>query len=120
MNTEASANTKIGQIFVRTMAAIMESRLRYRFFGPTKILQAAEIRPGQTVLEVGCGTGFFTLPAARMIGDQGCLIAMDILPISVEMVAKKVQTANLNNVRVIQAGLWPFVKKGWADVTYLW
>ncbi len=102
MNTEAFANTKIGQIFIRTMAAIMESRLRYQFFGPTKILQAAEICPGQKVLEVGCGTGFFTIPAARMIGEQGCLIAMDVLPISIETVAKKVQTANLNNVRVIK------------------
>lgn len=102
MNTETFTNTKIGQIFIRTMAAIMESRLRYQFFEPTKILQAAEIRPGQKVLEVGCGTGFFTIPAARMIGEQGCLIAMDILPISIETVAKKVQTANLNNVRVIK------------------
>ena len=103
MNTEAFANTKIGQTFIRIMAVIMESRLRYRFFGPMKILEGADIRPGQKVLEVGCGTGFFTIPAARVIGDQGCLVAMDILPISVETVAKKVQAANLNNVRVIKA-----------------
>ena len=103
MNTEAFANTKIGQTFIRIMAVIMESRLRYRFFGPMKILEGAEIRPGQKVLEIGCGTGFFTIPAARVIGDQGCLVAMDILPISVETVAKKVQAANLNNVRVIKA-----------------
>jgi len=103
MNTEAFANTKIGQTFIRIMAVIMESRFRYRFFGPMKILEGADIRPGQKVLEVGCGTGFFTIPAARVIGDQGCLVAMDILPISVETVAKKVQAANLNNVRVIKA-----------------
>ena len=102
MNTEAFANTKIGQTFMRMMAAIMESRLRYRFFGPMKIIQGAEIRPGQKVLEVGCGTGFFTIPSARLIGDKGCLVAMDMLPISVETVAKKVQTANLKNVRVVK------------------
>ena len=102
MNTEAFANTKIGQIFIRIMAAIMESRFRYRFFGPTRILQGADIQPGQTVLEVGCGTGFFTLPAARLLGEQGSLVAMDILPMSVEAVTKRVQTANLKNVRVVQ------------------
>jgi ubiquinone/menaquinone biosynthesis C-methylase UbiE len=102
MSTEAFANTKIGQIFMRIMAAIMESRLRYRLFGPMKIIQGAEIRSGQKVLEVGCGTGFFTIPAARLIGDQGCLVAMDMLPESVETVAKKVQTANLKNVRVVK------------------
>ncbi|MBN1849475.1 MAG: class I SAM-dependent methyltransferase [Deltaproteobacteria bacterium] len=102
MNTETFANTKFGRIFIRIMAAIMESRFRYRFFGPTRILQGADIEPGQTVLEVGCGTGFFTLPAARLLGEQGSLVAMDILPISVEAVTKRVQTANLKNVRVVQ------------------
>ena len=102
MNIETFANTKIGQVFIRIMAAIMESRLRYRFFGPTRILQGADIHPGQTVLELGCGTGFFTLPTARLLGDQGSLVAMDILTMSVEAVTKKVQTANLRNVRVVK------------------
>jgi ubiquinone/menaquinone biosynthesis C-methylase UbiE len=102
MNSKAFANTKIGQIFIRIMAAIMESRFRYRFFGPIRILQGANIQPGQTVLEIGCGTGFFTLPAARLLGDRGSLVAMDILPMSIEAVTKKVRTANLKNVRVVQ------------------
>ncbi len=103
MNTEAFGNTRIGRIFIRIMASIMESRLRYKFFGPAKILQGAGIQPGQKVLEVGCGSGFFTLPAAQMLGEQGSLIAMDMLSVSVETVAKKVQTAGLKNVRVIQS-----------------
>jgi ubiquinone/menaquinone biosynthesis C-methylase UbiE len=102
MNAEAIGRTKIGQIFIGIIAAVMESRFRYKFFGPTKILQGAGIQPGMKVLEVGCGTGFFTIPAGRMLGDRGQLIAMDILPTSVETVAKKVQTANLNNIRVMK------------------
>ena len=102
MNTEAFANTRIGQTFIRILAAIMESGLRYRFFGPMKILQGAEIRPGQKVLEVGCGTGFFTITAAKLIGDHGCLVAMDVLPASIETVSEKVQNANLKNVRVVK------------------
>ena len=80
----------------------MESRFRYRFFNPTSILQGVYKLHGQSVLEVGCGTGFFTLPAARLIGDRGFLTAMDVLSESVELVSKKVQEANLKNVRVIQ------------------
>jgi ubiquinone/menaquinone biosynthesis C-methylase UbiE len=98
---EAFANSKIGQSFIRIMAAAMESRFRYRFFGPLRILRGADIYPGQTVLEVGCGTGYFTVAAAQLIGNQGCLVAMDVLPMSVEAVSKKVQTANLENVRVV-------------------
>jgi ubiquinone/menaquinone biosynthesis C-methylase UbiE len=102
MNTEVFANSKIGQFFIRVMAIIMESRFRYRFFSPTRILQGADIHPGQTVLELGCGTGFFTTTAAQLIGDQGSLVTMDILPASVEMVFEKVQAAGLNNVRVVK------------------
>jgi demethylmenaquinone methyltransferase/2-methoxy-6-polyprenyl-1,4-benzoquinol methylase len=101
MNAAALANTRLGQAVLRLLAAIMESRLRYRFFGPEKALEGAGIRPGQTVLEVGCGTGFFTIPAARLLGDQGRLVAMDRLPVSTEAVAAKVRTAGLTNVLVV-------------------
>ncbi len=102
MNTEESSHSKIGRVFIRTMGSVMESRFRYKFYGPMKILQGAEIQPGQNVLEVGCGSGFFTITAAQMIGEHGYLIAMDPLPISVETVSRKVQTANLKNVHVIK------------------
>jgi demethylmenaquinone methyltransferase/2-methoxy-6-polyprenyl-1,4-benzoquinol methylase len=69
---------------------------------PLKTLQGADIRPGQTVLEVGCGTGFFTIPAAELIGDQGCLLAMDPMAGYLEQVAAKVRDAGLTNVRVLK------------------
>jgi ubiquinone/menaquinone biosynthesis C-methylase UbiE len=102
MSFQALTNTRLGQMFVRLLAAIMESRWRYRFFGPEKALEGAGIRSGQAVLEVGCGTGFYTIPAGRLIGDQGSLVAMDVLPVSVEAVAAKVRTAGLKNVRVVE------------------
>jgi demethylmenaquinone methyltransferase/2-methoxy-6-polyprenyl-1,4-benzoquinol methylase len=102
VNIEALSNSKIGQFFIRVIAALMESRFRYRFFGPMQILRGADIHPGQTIVELGCGTGFFTIPAAQLIGDQGSLVAMDVLPASVETVSKKAQIANLKNVRVVK------------------
>jgi ubiquinone/menaquinone biosynthesis C-methylase UbiE len=98
MDTEKFAKTTFGKMFIRLMAFIMESGFRYKFFGPKRILEGAGIRSGMKVLEVGCGTGFFTIAAGQMLGDNGSLIAMDRLPISVETVAKKVQEANLSNV----------------------
>jgi len=69
---------------------------------PVTTLRGADIQPGQTVLEVGCGTGFFTLPAANLIGDEGCLVAMDALSDFIEQVSKKVKSADLKNVRVVK------------------
>ena len=102
MNIEALANTKIGKFVVKMAGAMMESRLRYRFSGPMKILQGSDIQPGQTVLEVGCGTGFHTVAASQLIGDEGCLVAMDVLSDYIELVSKKVQAAELKNVRVVK------------------
>ncbi|HAJ75972.1 MAG TPA: hypothetical protein DCM64_05910 [Gammaproteobacteria bacterium] len=79
MDIEALASSKVGKFIVKVAGAMMESRLRYRFSGPMKILQGADIQPGQTVLEVGCGTGFHTVLAAQLIGDEGYLVAMDVL-----------------------------------------
>lgn len=76
----------------------MGSRLRRWLMNPVTTLRGADIQPGQTVLEVGCGTGFFTLPAAKLIGDEGCLVAMDALSDFVEQVLKKVKSADLKNV----------------------
>jgi len=102
MDMEAFGKTPFGSLFLKALAAGMESRLRYRFFGPEKILPGADLLPGQAVLEVGCGTGFFTLPAARLIGDEGSLVAMDVMPESVELVSAKVQAAGLKHVRVVK------------------
>jgi ubiquinone/menaquinone biosynthesis C-methylase UbiE len=102
MKTETFARTTFGKLFIRFMAKAMESRFRYRFFNPAKILQGVESLNGKTVLEIGCGTGFFTIPASGFIGDQGTLLSMDILSESVDYVSKKAQDANLNNVRVLK------------------
>jgi ubiquinone/menaquinone biosynthesis C-methylase UbiE len=102
MDTEALGQTRTGRFFMRIMAAIMESRLRYKFFGPQKILEGAGIKEGLKILEVGCGTGFFTINASKMIGENGLLISMDTSPLSVEMVTKKVENANIKNVKVIK------------------
>jgi len=44
----------------------------------------------------------FTIPTAKLIGDQGCLVAMDVSSGFIERVSKKVQAADLKNVRVVK------------------
>jgi len=102
MNTEDLGNSKILNLLFKPAGMLMGSRARGWLMNPVKTLQGAGIQPGQTVLEVGCGTGFFTIPAAELIGDQGCLVAMDSLSNYTKQVSKKVQSAGLKNVRVVK------------------
>ena len=44
---------------------------------PRRILDGL-VKPSDTVLDLGCGPGFFTLPLAEMVGDGGSVIAVDL------------------------------------------
>lgn len=60
------------------VAAVLDHPLRFRYRGVADTLALFGITAGVTVLDLGCGTGVFTIPAARMVGDQGRVIAVDI------------------------------------------
>ncbi len=102
MDTEKLGRSRLMNFIFRPSGAAMESRLRHWLADPKKTLQGADLKPGQCVLEVGCGTGFFTMPAAEMIGKTGHLIAMDPLSCFIDRVSKKVRDANLKNVEILQ------------------
>ena len=102
MKTEDLGNSKILNLIFKPAGILMGSRLRKWLMNPVKTLQAADVQANQTVLEVGCGTGFFTIPAAKMIGENGVLIAMDPSSGFLKVVAGKVEQANLTNVNIVQ------------------
>ena len=102
MKTEDLGNSKLLNLFFKPAGLLMGSRVRKWLMNPVKTLTIADIQPGQVILEVGCGTGFFTIPAAQMVGNQGCIIAMDASSGFLKEVEKRVQKANLKNVLIIQ------------------
>jgi ubiquinone/menaquinone biosynthesis C-methylase UbiE len=82
------------------MAAIHDNSLRRVLDNPFKTLKAAGLKPGDQVLEIGCGPGFFTIPAGQLVGDAGCVHAIDINPQAIEVTGKKVKEAGLMNVQM--------------------
>jgi SAM-dependent methyltransferase len=70
---------------------------------PYKLLEAAGLQEGQTVLEVGCGPGFFTIPSAELVKDRGHVYALDIHPRAVKRVKEKVKNKGLKNVTALCA-----------------
>ena len=102
MKTEELANLKVIKFFTKPAGILMGNRIRKLIFNPVKTLKGANVKSGQTVLEAGCGSGFFTIPAADIIGEEGLLIALDVSPVLIEQVSKKVQNAKLKNVKIVQ------------------
>jgi SAM-dependent methyltransferase len=61
---------------------------------PERIL-APHVRPGDRVLEVGCGMGYFTLPLARMVGEKGRVVCLDIQPRMLAALERRARGAGL-------------------------
>jgi SAM-dependent methyltransferase len=65
---------------------------------PYKLLTAAGLKPGMHVLEVGCGPGFFTIPAAKMVGNQGMVYAVDVNPFAIKRIVNKMKRSARKNI----------------------
>ena len=80
-------------------AGFLSTSLRRLIQNPEKILDGL-VAPRQTVADIGCGPGFFTLPLARMVGENGTVIAADL---QTEMLDRlRARAARLNITNTIQ------------------
>lgn len=62
------------------------------------VLAAARLGPGDRVLDVACGTGLVTLPAAEAVGPTGWVLATDLSPRMVDDTTKRAAERGLANV----------------------
>lgn len=67
------------------------------------IIGSLDLRPGMTVLDIGCGPGRLTIPAAKAVGPEGRVIAVDVQPEMLQRAEAKAQAAGLGNIRFIRA-----------------
>ena len=67
-----------------------------------RILRNSQVQTGDTVLDVGTGTGLLALTASSMVGSQGQVIGADIDTESVHCCQQRARQLGLQNVRFIQ------------------
>lgn len=75
---------------------------RRRALGVNNHLRFADIREGDTVLDLGCGGGIDSIMAARRTGPTGRVIALDFLPEMLERTAKAAAEAGTHNVEPME------------------
>ena len=76
------------------------------------------VQEGQTFLDYGCGTGDFSIPAAKKVSENGKVYALDYFPRQLEIVTEKSEKAGLTNIETIHSNS----KTGLADesVDVIW
>jgi ubiquinone/menaquinone biosynthesis C-methylase UbiE len=67
-----------------------------------RVLAAAELHPGQHVIDIACGTGLVTLPAAMAVGPDGHVLATDLSQEMLNDTVRRARLAGLANVEVLR------------------
>jgi len=78
------------------VAYLFDNRLTRRTQDPEKMLKPY-VREGMVVADIGAGMGRFTIAAARLVGDQGVVIAADLQQKMLDVLAKRAQKAGVTS-----------------------
>lgn len=71
--------------------------------GVLQLLKDVGIKAGQVVLDFGCGSGTYTVPAARIVGDKGKVYALDKHSEVLNKLMQRAQSVRLNNIERMDA-----------------
>lgn len=78
--------------------ARMEDPARDAWQKPEAVVKSLDLKPGQTVCEIGAGPGYFTKPLARAVGNDGRIFAVDVEPAILSALRERLTAARLTNV----------------------
>jgi SAM-dependent methyltransferase len=67
------------------------------------LLARAGARAGESVLEIGCGTGAATVPFAEAVGERGRVVGVDISEPMLAAARQRIAESGLDNVTLLQA-----------------
>jgi ubiquinone/menaquinone biosynthesis C-methylase UbiE len=88
-----------------SLSFLLENPFMNRVAGAQVMLNRADVAPGMRVLDVGCGPGRITLPAAQRVGSDGEVVALDIQPAMLQRVREKLEEQKVTSVRLLLAGV---------------
>jgi len=81
--------------------SIFDSPGRDQRLQVNRVMDILGITPGKTVADIGAGSGWFTVRAARRVGEGGVVYAVDINSESIRYIDDRARKEKLHNVKTI-------------------
>lgn len=81
--------------------SIFESPGREKRLQIDRVMDLLRIAPGKSVADIGAGSGWFTVRAARRVGPTGTVFAVDINPEAIEHIDQRAHSESLANIKTI-------------------
>jgi len=101
----------------------LDSDLRRGLQPPDKLIERSGIKPGMTVIDLGCGNGAYTNFVARAVGKQGKVYAVDIQTAMLRGLENKLARAenqDIKNVELKKANAYDLpLEDGSIDLVYM-
>jgi len=80
----------------------LDSNIRRAMQPQAALIRRSGIQPGMRVLEIGCGSGAYTLEMARAVGATGKVVALDIQPGMLEQLKNKLTRSENTDIRNVE------------------
>ncbi len=78
-----------GHVFSVADAHKLDDPERPKWLPPGEIIASLELQPGMCVADIGAGTGYFSLPMARVVGSSGKIYAVDFQTGMLDLLGRK-------------------------------
>ncbi|GEM_PF-376062 len=81
--------------------AVLDSPARLSSQDPSRLWRRVDLKPGDIVVDVGAGSGFYAFPAAAVVGPGGRVYAVDVSPELVELVRERAVKGKVRNLEPV-------------------
>jgi len=98
--TEQSEQRKTSKPYTGDLS-IFDSPGRDERLQINRVMDILGIAPGKTVADIGAGSGWFTVRAAKRVRDTGTVYAVDINPEAIRYISARIHKENLRNIKPI-------------------
>lgn len=83
--------------------AKLEEPSRDAWQKPDEVVKALDVKPGQTVCDIGAGPGYFALRFAKAVGDRGAVFGVDVEPRILDVLRARIEKSGPRNVTPVLA-----------------
>jgi SAM-dependent methyltransferase len=92
---------EIAQVMGHQAADWLERPEREDEERPSLALPALNLRPGDSVADIGAGSGYYTRRLAKLVGEKGVVYAVDIQQEMLDLLTNKMAEASIHNVKAV-------------------
>jgi ubiquinone/menaquinone biosynthesis C-methylase UbiE len=84
-------------------ASRLDNPERLLWLPPAEVIAALSVQPGDSIADVGAGTGYFSFPLAEAVGVQGKIFAIDAKTEMLQRLQKKLDEKPASNIALVHA-----------------